>query len=135
MHRVLKPSGHLGLIWNQRDTQVDWVKALDDLIQPLEGDTPRYHTQQWQNVFQQQSLFQLENVQTFPQQHIGTVEQVVSKRLLSTSFIAALPKAQQQQLKIQFEQLVFAYTQKQPQDEIAFPYITIAYDFKKINQK
>jgi SAM-dependent methyltransferase len=28
IHRVLKPQGHLGLVWNQRDTQVDWVNAL-----------------------------------------------------------------------------------------------------------
>ena len=30
IHRVLKPSGLLGLIWNQRDINVDWVQALAD---------------------------------------------------------------------------------------------------------
>lgn len=133
IHQVLKPSGHLALIWNQRDINVDWVKALADLIEPFEGNTPRYHSGKWKNVFEQQSLFQLENVQTFQQQHVGTVENVVSKRLLSTSFIAALPEQEQQQLKILFEQMVFSYTGKYPQDEITFPYITYAYDFKKID--
>ncbi len=135
IHQVLKPSGHLALIWNQRDISVDWVKALADLIEPLEGNTPRYHSEKWKNVFEQQSLFQLENVQTFQQQHVGTVENVVSKRLLSTSFIAALPEQEQQQLKTLFEQIVFSYTGQYPQDEIAFPYLTHAYDFKKIDQK
>ena len=133
IHQVLKPSGHLALIWNQRDINVDWVKALADLIEPLEGNTPRYHSEKWKDVFKQQSLFQLENVQNFQQQHVGTVENVVSKRLLSTSFIAALPEQEQQQLKALFEQIVFSYTGKYPQDEIAFPYITHAYDFKKID--
>ncbi|TCH64833.1 class I SAM-dependent methyltransferase [Acinetobacter sp. ANC 4862] len=133
IHQVLKPSGHLALIWNQRDINVDWVKALADLIEPFEGNTPRYHSGKWKNVFEQQSLFQLENVQTFEQQHVGTVENVVSKRLLSTSFIAAMPEQEQQQLKALFEQLVFSYTGKYPQDEITFPYITYAYDFKKID--
>lgn len=133
IHQVLKPSGHLALIWNQRDINVEWVKALADLIEPLEGNTPRYHSEKWKDVFEQQSLFQLENVQTFQQQHIGTVENVVSKRLLSTSFIAALPEQEQQQLKALFEQIVFSYTGKYPQDEIEFPYITYAYDFIKID--
>ncbi|NNG81236.1 class I SAM-dependent methyltransferase [Acinetobacter sp. ANC 5378] len=133
IHQVLKPSGHLALIWNQRDINVDWVKALADLIEPFEGNTPRYHSGKWKNVFEQQSLFQLENVQTFQQQHVGTVENVVSKRLLSTSFIAAMPAPEQQQLKALFEQIIFSYTGKYPQDEITFPYITYAYDFKKID--
>lgn len=47
IYRILTPQGHLVLIWNQRDIQVDWVKALADCILPLEGDTPRYHSGQW----------------------------------------------------------------------------------------
>jgi len=71
----------------------------------------------------------------FSQLHHGTVEQVVSKRLLSTSFIAALPQAQQQALKLQFEQAVFARTGKRAQDEIDFPYATHVYVFKKTTEK
>jgi ubiquinone/menaquinone biosynthesis C-methylase UbiE len=135
IHQVLKADGHLALIWNQRDTQVDWVKALADVLQPLEGNTPRYHSGQWQTVFQHQSLFQLKNMQTFSQQHVGTVENVVSKRLLSTSFIAAMPEPEQQQLKQQFEQIVLQYTGRHPHEEIIFPYITYAYHFKRMNLK
>ena len=135
IHQALKPSGHLALIWNQRDVQVDWVKALADRIEPLEGTTPRYHNGQWKKVFEQQALFQLQNTTTFQQQHVGTVEQVVSKRLLSTSFIAAMSAHEQQQLKAEFEQIVLEYTGKHPQDEIAFPYVTYAYDFKTLDQK
>ena len=63
----------------------------------------------------------------------GPVEQVVSKRLLSTSFIAALPKEQQQQLKQQFEQIIKNYTDKGAEDMINFPYVTYIYVFKKNN--
>jgi hypothetical protein len=55
----------------------------------------------------------------------------VSKRLLSTSFIAMMPAEKQQQLKQQFEQVVFEHLGKRPNDEIDFPYITYAYDFIK----
>ena len=131
IHQILKPNGQLGLVWNQRDIQVDWVKALADVLEPLEGDTPRFHSGQWQQVFEQQFLFELDQIKTFPHVHIGRVDEVVSKRLLSTSFIAAMPAKQQQLLKLQFEQIVADYTGKAAQDEIAFPYVTYAYNFKK----
>ena len=132
IHQTLKPNGHLGLIWNQRDESVDWVKALADLLVPLEGDTPRYHSGQWKLAFQHQSLFKLSSEKKLSQMQRGTVENVVSKRLLSTSFIAMMSNEQQQRLKQQFENLVFEYTGKRPQDEIDFPYVTYAYHFNKL---
>lgn len=132
IHHVLKPEGHLGLVWNQRDENIDWVKALADLLATLEGDTPRYHSGQWKQVFENQFLFQLEAAKVFSQLHTGTVENVVSKRLLSTSFIAAMPEQEQLKLKHKFEQIVSEYTGKQAQDEIDFPYVTYVYNFRKL---
>lgn len=133
--RILQPNGDLVLIWNQRDINTDWVKALADLLLPLEGDTPRYHSGLWRKAFEQQPWFHLEQEATFRQLHHGTVEQVVSKRLLSTSFVAAMPEQQQLQLKQQFEQTVFELTGKLAQDEIDFPYTTHVYVFKKTSGK
>lgn len=135
IHRILQQDGDLVLIWNQRDIRTGWVKALADILAPLEGDTPRCHSGAWKTAFQQQPWFKLEQEMAFSQLHHGTVEQVVSKRLLSTSFIAALPQAQQQALKLQFEQAVFARTGKRAQDEIDFPYATHVYVFKKTTEK
>lgn len=132
IYQLLKIDGHLGLIWNQRDIEVNWVKALADILQLLEQDTPRYHSGDWKKVFEHQFLFRLESVKVYSQVQKGTVEQVVSQRLLSTSFIAAMTEKQQLELKQQFEQVVYEFTGKQPQDEIEFPYITYAYHFKKI---
>ena len=131
MHRVLAPEGYLGLIWNQRDITVDWVKAIADEIAPLEGDTPRYHSEKWKQVFENQQLFKFIGLEQFQLKHHGTVEQVVSKRLLSTSFIAAMSEAEQQRLKVRLEQIVFDYTGLTAQDEIDFPYTTFAYAFQK----
>ncbi|OTG80658.1 class I SAM-dependent methyltransferase [Acinetobacter sp. ANC 4648] len=132
IHHILKPEGHLGLIWNQRDEEVSWVKALADLLASYEGDTPRYHSGAWKKVFEHQFLFRLESVKLFSQLQKGTVEDVVSKRLLSTSFIAAMPQAEQLKLQQQFEQIIFEHTGKSPQDQIEFPYVTYAYHFRKI---
>lgn len=132
IHHILKPEGHLGLVWNQRDEEVVWVKALADLIARYEGNTPRYHSGEWKKVFENQFLFKLEGVKLLSQLQKGTVEDVVSKRFLSTSFIAAMPQEQQLQLKRQLEQIILEHIGKHPQDEIEFPYITYAYHFKKI---
>lgn len=32
MHRVLRPGGRVGLLWNLRDESSDWVRALSDII-------------------------------------------------------------------------------------------------------
>ena len=129
MRRILKSQGHLGMIWNQRDITVPWVQALADTIAPYEADTPRFHSAEWQKVFAQQHLFDFVSEQSFPLRHTGTVENVVSKRLLSTSFIAMMPAEQQQALKLQFERIVLEMTGKQPQDVIDFPYTTYAYHY------
>ncbi|MEN8274888.1 class I SAM-dependent methyltransferase [Acinetobacter seifertii] len=131
IHRILKPQGHLGLVWNQRDERTNWVKALADFLLPLEGDTPRYHSENWKKVFENQNLFSFESLETFSQSQHGTVEQVVSKRLLSTSFIAAMTEKDQLQLKAQFEKIVYDFTGLGPQDQIDFPYVTYAYHFQK----
>ena len=131
IHQVLKPQGALGLVWNQRDEQVGWVKTLADLLAEYEADTPRYHSGAWEHVFQQQALFERIDVQVFEQIQYGRVEDVVSKRLLSTSFIAAMPTAQQLELKTKFEQIVQQETGKSPQDQIGFPYKTYAYHYQK----
>lgn len=130
--RVLKPQGHLILIWNQRDLTVDWVKALHDCIVPLEGDTPRYHSGQWQQVFKDTSLFQFRQQHVIDHPQTGLVKDVVSKRLLSTSFIAALPSHKQYNLKQKFESIIKQYTHKNIDDVIVFPYQTYIYHYQKI---
>ena len=132
MYRILQAQGHLGLVWNQRDETVDWVKALADFLKNYEGDTPRFHSNEWQNVFKEQNLFEFQSKKVFVQYQTGTVEDVVSNRLLSTSFIAAMPLKQQQEMKENFERIVKQFTGKTAQDEIEFPYVTYAFHFTAI---
>ena len=89
IHRVLKPGGMLGLIWNVRDESVAWVAALTRIMAPYEAGVPRYHSQEWRRLFPAEGFGPLRE-RHFPNSHSGPAEEVIVERILSVSFIAAL---------------------------------------------
>jgi len=44
-HRVLRPGGRLGVIWNERDTTVDWPRELDEIVEPFRRGAPHPRSQ------------------------------------------------------------------------------------------
>jgi SAM-dependent methyltransferase len=44
-HRVLRPGGRVGVIWNERDTSVDWARELDAIVEPYRRDGPHPRAQ------------------------------------------------------------------------------------------
>jgi ubiquinone/menaquinone biosynthesis C-methylase UbiE len=88
-HRVLRPGGGLGLIWNRRRLDDPLQAAISEIIDPLRGDTPRYASGAWQRALERSELFsriaadELEFVQELDR--AGLVD-----RVGSTSFVAAL---------------------------------------------
>jgi SAM-dependent methyltransferase len=125
IHRVLKPGGALGLVWNVRDDSVPWVAALTRIMKPLEGDTPRFHSQKWRNVFPAEGFSPLRE-RLFSHRHTGSPEKVIVERILSVSFMAALPPDQQEQVKAQLWQLIADSPELAGKDRVTFPYKTLA---------
>ncbi|HXP95602.1 MAG TPA: class I SAM-dependent methyltransferase [Telmatospirillum sp.] len=130
IRRVLKPSGALGLIWNVRDERVGWVAALSDLMGPFEGDTPRYHTGEWRRLFPADGFSPLLE-RHFPHGHTGAAERVIVDRILSVSFIAALPPADQAALVTKIRTLIATSPDLAGQDIVTFPYVTAAFHCRK----
>jgi SAM-dependent methyltransferase len=91
IHRVLRPGGALGLVWNRRDLTNPAHAALERALTPWKGDTPRHRDSDWSGSLERTPLFEplaehdLPNHQELPPG--GLVE-----RAASTSFIAALPE-------------------------------------------
>ena len=56
MHRVLRPLGTLGLIWNVRDESSPWVHQLMELIRPYHGQTPAYSSGDWKTAFENENF-------------------------------------------------------------------------------
>lgn len=126
IHRVLKPGGRLGLVWNVRDESVDWVAAITDIITPYEGDTPRFHTGLWREAFNGM-YFSAPDVTCFPYNHVGSPQEVIMDRFLSVSFIAALADGSKASVTAQLQALIDTHPALKGRDTVAFPYQTQAY--------
>ena len=90
IHRVLRPGGGLALIWNARDERDPLQAALSEIIDPLEGDTPRRRQRNWKTLLVESGLFERSERILF--EHVQPVdEQGLVERVASISFIAAAP--------------------------------------------
>ena len=121
--RVLRPGGRLGLVWNVRDESVDWVAEITRLIEPYEGDTPRFWKQTWRDAFPHPAFGPLAE-STMGHVHEGPPEQVIVGRTLSTSFIAALPEAERARLRAELQALIARHPALRGQAVVRYPYQT-----------
>ncbi|MBA8877320.1 class I SAM-dependent methyltransferase [Phyllobacterium myrsinacearum] len=130
IHRVLKPGGSLGLVWNTRDERIPWVAKLADIFAPYEGDTPRHYTGEWKKPFPFNG-FSVLREHHFSNSHIGAPEDVIVNRVLSTSFIAALPPEKQEQVAAEVRSLIAHEPSLNGKTEVTLPYDTAAYSCVK----
>ena len=126
IHRVLRPGGRLGLVWNVRDESVDWVRAMTGIMSPFEGDTPRFHSGRWRLPFTGRFFTELEET-VFPHQHVGDPQAVIVDRTLSVSFIANLPASGRAGVEAKLLDLIASHPDLRDRETIAFPYLTHAF--------
>jgi SAM-dependent methyltransferase len=126
IHRVLRPGGRVGLVWNVRDESVDWVRKLTEILDVHSGETPRYRTGTWRKAFDETELFTPLQLASFRHEHVGPPEMVVD-RVRSTSFIAALPEFDREQVVVQVRNLLRTNPLTQGKDTVSFPYRTDVY--------
>jgi SAM-dependent methyltransferase len=131
IRRVLKPGGTLGLVWNIRDERVAWVAALNRIMEPFEGDAPRYRTGAWRRCFPAKGFGPLSEAR-FPHGHTGAPERVIVERVLSVSFIAALPASEQERVATQVREVIATSPDLAGQNEVTFPYETAAFHCAKL---
>lgn len=114
-----------------RDARVGWVRKLNQIVDSHEGDAPRFYTGEWRKFFPFKGFEPLQE-QVFMLGHRGAVEDVIYNRVRSTSFIAALPPQQQEQVIDRLRQLVAEEEELRGQDTVTVPYQTKAYFTTKV---
>lgn len=131
IHRVLRPGGRLGLVWNVRDESVDWVAAITEIITPYEGDAPRFYKGDWRKPFAGRH-FGVPGKTVFRYEHVGTAQEVIIDRFLSVSFVAVLPAQEKSKVAGKLRALIASHPALRDRDVIAFPYSTEAYSFARL---
>ena len=97
IHRVLRPGGGLGLVWNAMDVRLEWVAVLQELVGGVRGPAPQYGGSPWRDAFRSSRLFTPLTERTFDfVQELD--EDGLVDRIASTSYVAALPEAERQRL-------------------------------------
>jgi ubiquinone/menaquinone biosynthesis C-methylase UbiE len=125
IHRVLCPSGGLGLIWNQRRrNHPTWV-AVDELIDELRRSEPDQSSQEWRQVLEASNLFSPLQGATFDQAQHLTPEELVD-RVISISYVAILPQAQKAELAGRLR-AVAQKAERSAQGRVTLPYRTAAF--------
>jgi len=131
IHRVLKPNGKLGLIWNMRDESVNWVSELTRIVDAHEAGAPRYKTHEWKKAFDQTKSFTPLEKKTFKYLQKGTAETVVD-RVQSISFISALSEKDRENVLQQIRGLLSRHPQTKGMEKLEIPYNTDVYWCTKI---
>ena len=126
IRRILKPHGQLVLIWNVRDESVDWVHQLTEIINPYQGDAPRFRSGEWRKALEATSLFGELRSESFPYEFTYSAQGVID-RFLSVSFIAALPEPEQVSIANKVSEVVQQHCIQSGSVEIVFPYRTEVY--------
>jgi SAM-dependent methyltransferase len=123
IHRVLRPGGSLGLVWNVRDTSVPWVARLTEIMEPHRGDAPAYRGGAWREAFGRTTLFGPLGHAEIRHVHRLPPEGVVA-RVASVSFVAALPAPELEGVLAQVRQLLATDPATRGRGEIELPYTT-----------
>ena len=128
MHRVLKPHGQLGLIWNLRDESVQWVSEIMDTIRPFEASTPRYTSGLWKKAFENQGFFQLENHEQWKHTVPNTIADVMT-HVGSISYVANLDAAVRTEALAKIEARLQSHF---PGGQLQFPYLTDLWCYRRL---
>ena len=121
--RVLRPGGGIGLIWNVRDERVPWVAELTGIMEPHRSGTPTHRTAIWRQAFDESDRFTDLTKRSFPyEQHLTPA--LVVDRVVSVSFIAALPDEERDTVAAQVRDLLARDADTRGREDIVMPYRT-----------
>jgi SAM-dependent methyltransferase len=98
MLRVLAPGGAIGLVWNVRRPDDPLQAAISAIIDPHRGDTPSHATGRWRRVVDRGALVDVTADHAVAHAVPTDVDRLVD-RILSISFVAALPDTERRMVE------------------------------------
>ena len=127
LHRVLRPGGRVGLVWNARDRTVDWVNDVWSILDRVEKRAPwRAHDQWHDSALGDRPGFGPLHEATFHHVQLQSPDDVV-ERVRSVSHVAVLPAPDQELVLDEVRTLLASNPATQDRDVLAIPYRVDAY--------
>jgi SAM-dependent methyltransferase len=121
IHRVLRPGGGLGLVWNELVWSVPWVAELARILDPLTASVPRFKTGRWRQPLERSDLFS-----PFEERRFALSRRLASASVVewvdTNSFVAVLPDEERADVLGR----VGAVVAGEP-EPVEFPYETCVY--------
>ena len=130
IHRVLRPGGRLGLVWNTRDVRVDWVAEVSALLDRHGRDASHYSSGAWRGTFEDTSLFRPLEEREFDHHQQIDIDALL-ERAASIRYIAALPMDQRYAVINEVRDLVLRHPALAGQRVYTFPYRTYVAIFER----
>jgi SAM-dependent methyltransferase len=123
--RVLRPGGGLALVWNTRDTSVEWPRRIKELMDRLSGDAPRHGSATtggtWRQALADHGGFGPLAHAELPNEHAMT-RTTVRSRVSSTSYVSVLPDAEREDVLREVDEIVRPLGER-----FVEPYVTEVY--------
>lgn len=128
IHRVLKSTGVLVLIWNSSDhSGKDWVDQIAEIVSSFKPEEAlRYKDMDWKTAFDNQTFFSEVHSKQFSNEQRMT-RKLLIQRMLSTSFISALPADRKAKLIAEVETLLDQVEEIRNADEFTVEHRTDVY--------
>jgi SAM-dependent methyltransferase len=118
IHRVLREDGSLVLVWNMRDLDDPVQRGVEELLGPMRKEVPGQILGAWREPLAQSALFGPATVGEFRYEQQFTTDDLCD-RVASTSFVAALPPVDREELLVRIRALTYGVA-----EPFAFPYKT-----------
>jgi SAM-dependent methyltransferase len=118
IHRVLREDGSLVIVWNMRDLGDPVQRGVEDLLGPIRNDVPGQILGAWREPLARSALFGPATVREFAYEQQFTTDDLCD-RVASTSFVAALPAVDREELLVRVRALTHGMSEPFP-----FPYKT-----------
>jgi SAM-dependent methyltransferase len=97
IHRVLRPDGGLGLIWNRRDDASPLHAEITRIIEPHRGGAPSHSSFTWKEAFGRTALFASLDEKHFSFEQVTDADGLVA-RVASISFVSGLGQAERRRV-------------------------------------
>jgi SAM-dependent methyltransferase len=121
MHRVLRPEGTVGLVWNVRDESTGWVRQATKILDRYDDRGPRYRSGAWREAWNRTPGFTPLEKQSFS--FVQRLDRATAlDRFTSVSFIASLEEGRYAEAQAAFQTLLDSHPETAGRVEIELPY-------------